>query len=540
MNRSTTDRHLLKSAIIVFAIVSVIILFPTISIAQLSPGDLAVSHSHLEGLSNCTECHTLGQKVSNDKCLACHTDLKERIDQKKGYHSSKEISSKECITCHSDHHGLKFEMIRFDKDDFDHTLTGYELLGAHKDKKCEDCHKDDFIADKKIKDKKYTFLGLGTDCLSCHADYHQNTLSVDCKQCHDYNLFKPASGFDHNNTKFNLVGKHKDVVCGECHKVTTKNGQQFQEFSGIAFESCTNCHVDVHNNKFGQNCTKCHSEQSFQVIKGMSDFDHNSTNYKLENKHLLVNCTDCHKTKLTDPLAHNKCTDCHTDYHERQFVVSKYAPDCSDCHSTKGFVGSSFTIERHNETEFPLVGAHLATPCFVCHKKEPKWNFRNIGKQCADCHENIHESFIDNKYYPEERCENCHSENRWVEVEFNHAKTGYELLGEHKKQSCRACHFSMSADGEIVQQFDYPTSSCTDCHTDKHNNQFESDGVTDCLKCHDYNNWKANKFDHNNTKFVLDGKHINVACSDCHKEKHVGQITYVQYKLNQFKCEDCH
>ena len=48
--------------------------------AQISPGKLAAVHSHLEGISNCTHCHTLGAQVSNEKCLACHKELKSRID----------------------------------------------------------------------------------------------------------------------------------------------------------------------------------------------------------------------------------------------------------------------------------------------------------------------------------------------------------------------------------------------------------------------------------------------------------------------------
>ncbi len=540
MYREVSNKILVQHRIITTAVILLMCLFVTDGFAQLSPGDLAEVHAKLEGMSNCTECHTLGQKVSNDKCLACHTLLKARIDQGKGYHSSKEISGKECIICHSDHHGRKFEMIRFDKDKFDHNFTGYELFGAHKKKDCKDCHKTDFISKKEIKKKKYTYLGLETDCLSCHADYHQNTMSSDCKKCHDFNLFKPASGFNHNNTKFQLAGKHQDVNCIECHKITTVNGKQFQEFTGIQFESCTNCHKDVHNNKFGQNCTQCHSEKSFHLIIGMSGFDHNKTSFKLEAKHRSLDCKKCHKTKLTDPVKHNRCSDCHTDFHKGQFVKPVQNPDCSECHSTAGFVGSSFSIDRHAKTEFPLLGAHMATPCFVCHKKENTWNFGNMGSNCTSCHTNIHEKTIDIKYYPQEQCKSCHTENRWMEVIFDHSKTGYELLGEHKKQSCRACHFKATNDGKYKQQFNNLTSNCTECHSDKHFKQFDKDGKTDCFFCHNFNNWKPDKFDHNITRFILDGKHKNLSCSACHKNKKIGTTTFVQYKLNTLKCEDCH
>ena len=108
--------------------------------AQISPGDLCEVHSKLEGMSNCTQCHILGDKVSNEKCLACHTEIKERVDKQNGYHASADVRDKSCVICHNDHHGRNFQIIRFDKDNFNHNLTGYVLSGAHSKKKCEDCH----------------------------------------------------------------------------------------------------------------------------------------------------------------------------------------------------------------------------------------------------------------------------------------------------------------------------------------------------------------------------------------------------------------
>ena len=99
--------------------------------AQISPGELATVHSNLEGVSNCTKCHILGEKVSNEKCLDCHLELKERTSQAKGYHASAEVKSKECAVCHSDHHGLNFQIVKFDEKKFDHNLTGFQLKGAH-------------------------------------------------------------------------------------------------------------------------------------------------------------------------------------------------------------------------------------------------------------------------------------------------------------------------------------------------------------------------------------------------------------------------
>jgi len=510
------------------------------ALAQLSPGDLSDAHAHLEGLSNCTQCHILGEKVSNEKCLNCHSELKNRVDQQKGYHSSTEVKGKQCIACHSDHHGKKFEMIRFDKTTFDHKLAGYELLGAHSKQECNKCHKPGFIANKEIKKKNYTFLGLNQKCLTCHDDYHQNTLSQTCSNCHTFEKFKPASKFNHDKSKFPLLGKHAKVECAKCHKKETRNGENFQVFAGIKSANCTDCHKDVHNNKFGQTCTKCHSEESFHIIKGMSSFDHSKTNFQLVGQHRYIKCADCHKTKYTDPIKHNRCADCHKDYHNNQFAVQGQSPDCKQCHNNTKFAGSTFTIEDHNKGKFILEGAHLATPCFACHKKEEKWNFRQIGEKCNDCHQDIHKKNIDSKFYPEENCKTCHSVNAWSEIKtFNHSLTRFELTGAHIKTDCIACHFK-TENGKKVQQFRNLSIECIGCHNDIHQGQFEENDKIECQKCHETVQWKPSKFDHNTAQFKLDGKHKDVACIKCHKPVISKQETYIQYKIKDFRCEACH
>jgi hypothetical protein len=523
-------------------LVILILIFSSGVNGQISPGDLSEVHSQLEGMSNCTQCHILGDKVSNEKCLACHTEIKERVDKQKGYHASTDVSGKSCVICHNDHHGRTFSIIRFDKDNFDHKLTGFVLAGAHSKKKCEDCHKSGFIQDQKIKNKKYpTYLGLNTSCLACHTDYHQNTLSANCSDCHNDDAFKPATKFDHNKTKFQLAGKHQNVECIKCHKIEVKNNQNFQDFAGIPHSNCTNCHKDMHNGLFGQDCRQCHNEESFHNIQGMVNFDHNKTKFKLEDKHQTVPCKSCHKTAaFTDPILYDRCTDCHADYHKGQFNKQGITPDCSSCHNTKGFTGFSYTIEQHGKSNFPLEGAHLATPCFACHKKTQQWSFKEIGSRCNDCHKDVHESYLDKKYYPEANCTNCHSETSWNLINFDHSKTGFVLMGVHQNQTCRKCHFNQTGDGIVSQKFSGLDSTCTNCHKDIHMNQFEVAGVTNCNQCHEFDNWKASKFDHNTTRFVLDGRHKDVACIKCHKPQQAGDITYVQYKLNDFKCEDCH
>ena len=521
------------------AIVMVFIIAIVNSFAQLSPGDLASPHSHLEGMSNCTECHTLGEKISDGKCLACHTHIDQRIKQDKGYHASAEVKNKACVSCHSDHHGLKFDMINFDKATFNHDLTGYLLEGKHGKIECKECHKADLITNTELRNKKRTFLGLQTSCLSCHDDYHQKTLSNECNNCHDFAAFKPASHFDHQNTKYPLKGKHSEVSCKECHKISLEDNIKFQKFTGLNYQKCTDCHLDVHENKFGQNCTECHSETSFFVIKNKSKFDHNSTDYPLEGAHQTVKCEKCHPGKLTTPVKHNYCTDCHQDYHTGDFKDMIPKSDCKDCHTVQRFSGSLYTLTDHQDSDFPLKGAHQATPCFICHQKNDKWVFSDLGKKCSNCHEDIHNELIDKKYYPDQTCESCHSEFRWDEIKFDHNKTDFELQGAHESASCRSCHFHESEEGKSIQKFNKLGTLCAECHQDIHQNQF-ADSYNTCSACHNTNKWKPNDFNHDSTRFSLDGKHINLECKECHETKYVDNIGYTYFKTERIKCEDCH
>jgi len=510
------------------------------SFAQLSPGELSKAHAHLEGISNCTQCHILGEKVSDTKCLDCHSLLNKRIELGKGYHVSSEVKGKACIECHSDHHGLKFEMIRFDKKTFKHDLTGFPLTGAHQKNDCKACHQTKYISDKNIAKKEYTYLGLGTSCLSCHQDYHQESLSSDCMACHDMDQFAPASKFQHSKTKFPLEGKHQKVDCDQCHKIEIVNGERFQNFKGLEFKTCTACHIDVHKNKFGNKCTECHSVNSFRSLNALNNFDHNRSNFKLEGKHKNVDCKTCHTGSYTKPIAHKRCSNCHQDIHEGQFRKNNQSPDCKLCHTVEGFASSTFTIEDHNQSKFVLEGAHLATACFACHQKDDKWRFKGIGESCVDCHENIHKGFLKERFYPQENCENCHAVSSWSDVEFDHQRTAFKLLGAHSLQTCRACHFRQDDPTHVKQQFTGFDNDCLSCHQDEHRKQFDIEGKTNCLKCHNFINWQASEFNHDNTQFKLEGEHLKQPCSACHKEVEENQITYKQYKLKDFQCATCH
>ena len=517
-----------------------ILFLSQIGTAQISPGELAKVHAHLEGMANCTQCHTLGDKVSNEKCLDCHKEIKIRLEESKGFHASSKVRGKNCTICHSDHYGRNYDIVHLQKDRFDHNDTGYKLEGKHAKKDCIDCHKKENIKDAQINKKQETYLGLTGQCLTCHEDFHQHTLSVNCLECHIADAFKPASKFNHTKAKYQLKGKHSEVACEKCHIKSVRNGKNFQQFTGLQFQNCVNCHKDPHENKFGQNCTQCHVEESFQTVKSLSQFDHSKTGFLLNGRHAQVVCKSCHRVSITAPVKHEKCTDCHADYHRGQFKNSEKSADCSECHDVTGFAQFTYSVEQHNLTKFKLEGAHLAIPCFECHKKEKDWNFRDIGDKCVDCHKDIHKNMIDTKYYQDERCENCHQVLGWSEIKFDHQLTSFALEGKHAVTSCRKCHFEFKNEGVVVQKFDKLERNCENCHTDVHHAQFNENKEIVCVRCHGFENWKPGKFNHNNTRFKLEEGHKDVACVKCHKIQIEGSYSYIKYKFKDISCVTCH
>ena len=519
------------------------ILFITIVVnlnlkAQISPGDLTASHSNLEGMSNCTQCHELGKAVTNAKCLACHSEIKNLIANNEGYHSYSDVKRKDCVNCHSEHHGRNFKIVKFNSDDFNHNKTGYKLTGSHLNVKCTECHQSKFIAKAISKSKRDTYLGLSTECRTCHEDVHESTLGSDCSKCHSTQKFKQAEKFNHNNSRFKLTGSHQKVECNKCHPVEVRNKNTFQKFKGLSFESCRSCHNDVHKGKFGNDCESCHNTSSFHNIS-RGTFDHDKTNFPLVDKHKTVRCNDCHKTNLSTKIKHDKCTDCHSDFHKGDFRDVSIIRDCNECHSEAGFKPSSFTIEKHASAKFKLTGAHLAVPCQSCHHKTETWHFRNIGNECIECHNNIHSSELSRKYLPDNNCTFCHAADSWKLINFNHSTTNFTLEGKHLNVSCERCHVVITQSGKLIQ-FASTKQNCESCHNDIHFGQFASENKSNCNNCHGFDNWKPEKFDHEKTKFSLSGAHAKLKCSKCHKVINESGKTFVKYKMEDFRCASCH
>ncbi|MBK8555055.1 MAG: hypothetical protein IPL65_04450 [Lewinellaceae bacterium] len=223
---------------------------------------------------------------------------------------------------------------------------------------------------------------------------------------------------------------------------------------------------------------------------------------------------------MIDPLPHNTCATCHEDFHKGEFKKAGANPDCKLCHTVVAFQESTFGFDQHEKTDFPLQGAHMATPCFECHLADNgQWKFVDLNGKCVSCHDNVHVGEIDPKFYPDQNCTICHTTENWVDNKFDHGLTSFKLSGVHAKIACEECH--KKNDEHQSGLFKDLDIKCLSCHNNVHGDQFyDNNHEIACQRCHGFENWSASAFNHNQSNFKLDGRHAEIECSACHKASH--------------------
>lgn len=128
--------------------------------------------------------------------------------------------------------------------------------------------------------------------------------------------------------------------------------------------------------------------------------------------------------------------------------------------------------------------------CNVCHKAD-------------DPHEGV---------FPGSGCDGCHGTETFGMERFDHAL----LRDSGWIGRCSACH---AAD-------------------DPHSGQFQN---RDCQECHDTETYAMENFDHSSARFQLEGAHVDVDCSACHRaEEGPGNKPMVRYRPMEMTCQACH
>lgn len=478
----------------------------------LMPGAVIAGHAKVE--QECSRCHDRADRHAQAAlCQACHEAVATDISRQIGFHGRVPgISSTQCSACHTEHKGRGADIVKLDRATFPHSRTDFPLQGAHATVACGDCH----ATGRKSREAP-------TSCVDCHRkdEPHEGRLGRDCGSCHE------ASGwdrvrFDHAKTSFALSGKHATVACDACHLGNRYRGTPAQ---------CASCHApdDVHAGSRGAACGDCHQVSGWTGAR----YEHlRITGFALAGAHAQVDCRGCHKSaSLKDPLPRdcagchrsdephatrfgNRCEQCHgptawlpaTFDHARdgEFELrgahakidcdtchtgvvarQKLGTECSGCHQAQDVHGGRLGQDcaqchgvetwrgrlqfDHDFTAFPLVGLHVAVPCFACHASAA---YKDAPQGCIDCHaaDDRHKGSLGRE------CESCHNASGWNLWQFDHDKaTRFPLTGAHAEAACAGCH-------KQAPHLAKPARDCAACHgaEDVHLGQYGQQ----CQRCH--------------------------------------------------------
>jgi hypothetical protein len=169
----------------------------------------------------------------------------------------------------------------------------------------------------------------------------------------------------------------------------------------------------------------------------------------------------------------------------------------------------------------------------------------NLAIKCLECHTGVAEQIttklgVHSQFANVNECAQCHPEHRGRDFDptkasfrlFDHSTTGFSLNYHQinydaSPMQCSECHKSASF-ATVDNQ------TCQDCHFNQ-DKSFSTIHLSDfgknCLGCHDGVDRMFN-FDHSTTGYVLDGKHSQINCKDCH--------TTTNIKDSPKECKDCH
>lgn len=381
---------------------------------------------------------------------------------------------------------------------------------------CLDCHKE---INKDLKNSKGFHSKIAEDrinkCSVCHTDHKGRNFNITSLD---------KDHFDHKKTEFELRDSHLELECDNCHKPKDKNFR-----IKLNKGKCSNCHDDPHEEKLSNNCTKCHDEKQWNT----TTFNHDKTDFLLEDKHKDVPCKSCHVNDVAVEIG-KKCSNCHLSIDKH---ANTFGEKCQTCHSTKTWEKSDY--DHFKETKFPLKGNHKKLSCDTCHlitSSSYHIQRKKLGTTCFDCHKNDDVHLTKNG----KQCQDCHNNSDWSKTSFDHNKeTTFMLEGRHKRLSCDVCHLSekVSLNSKTIQTKKERKANlksartCFDCHEniDVHQGNLGKD----CQSCHQQKKWHEKvDFNHDFTLFPLVGSHQLQVCQSCH--------TSDDFVIEKFGCMGCH
>ncbi|MCC7073893.1 MAG: hypothetical protein IT383_21475 [Deltaproteobacteria bacterium] len=411
---------------------------------------------------------------AGERCEACHKDphAGQFKAEARGTTRPPIAAAHAERGCRACHQPTAFADLLFRHDD-----SAFPLAGKHQSVACGSCHGP--AADAPAAQRNVVvYRPLGSTCAGCHADEHLGQLAkdgvTDCARCHDPADFVPAR-FNHDDpaqTRFALVGKHKDARCAACHvEVDVGDGGTVARYQPTAL-ACAGCHDDEHRGSFdafvpdtrardagAAACDACHTPAGFAPAA----FDHARTGFPLRGRHRGVACDACHGSDYARPVAQS-CGGCHQDPHAQEFGLQ-----CASCHTENGFNAPLFAVDAHRRTRFPLAGRHGALPCQECHVERRDRGFARATTDCNACHAGdalrATALTVNHQRAPfTDSCRRCHEPVAFAPARLPEHDACFPVnRGAHAGVRCTECHVSLSG-AVFTGTCATRDVRCTECH----------------------------------------------------------------------------
>jgi hypothetical protein len=436
---------------------------------------------------------------------------------------------------------------------FDHTTTGFELDGAHRNLPCESCH------------ISAVFKGTPRDCAACHSrgtrfnatpkPANHILSSENCAACHNTTAYLPAVHFDHADVRGSCSSCHDSVhatgkppghiqtgePCESCHSTVAWLPAAF-DHSGIT-SGCSGCHNGQRATGKGgahlatsDNCEACHSTNYWQPA------------LRVDHSQVSGACVSCHSGSVsistgvvTAKSAHhipadNNCDTCHvstTSWTQVTFTHTGLTATCISCHD-----GTHGGIQGKNSAHLPT-----SNTCESCHSTST-WkpvvtvDHTQVVGNCFGCHNgtsSISTGLVTAKpanHIPSSNnCENCHTTSAWTPANVNH---------DNVTGACFSCHNGTTATGKTPTHM-ATSNSCESCHNVvawKPADRVDHTQVTGtCYSCHG-----GALTISTGTVTTKGTTHIasSAACESCHVTVAWTPVTKVDHNQVTGTCLSCH
>jgi hypothetical protein len=209
-------------------------------------------------------------------------------------------------------------------------------------------------------------------------------------------------------------------------------------------------------------CANCHAVGGWKSVV----FPHERTGFPLNGAHDSVACKACHRVDFVKQVPQT-CAGCHPDLHKGTLGTR-----CEGCHDEKSW-RSTFTVDAHRKTNFPLTGRHGLLPCESCHPDARQKTFSRTTVACVSCHAGDlaraaslgvnHQNLAICTDCSD--CRQCHDVTRFVGARFVQHDACFHINGgPHGSMSCLTCHTQLVPTATLGQCMSGTATLCTACH----------------------------------------------------------------------------